>query len=61
MENIIDILSKYYKMVKNNNIDINELLNLEELSVDEKKIMKIIIDYYKLGKERQYEYRTASP
>ena len=61
MDNMNEILEQYYKMVKNEDVDIDDLNDLNKLSDDQKKIVEMMIRFYKLGNQKRYEYRSASP
>lgn len=61
MDTIIEILEQYYKMVEKEAIDIDDLRDLNKLSEEQKKIVEMMIRFYKLGNQKRYEYRSASP
>ena len=58
---IVDILQKYYDMIDKYDVSIDDLSDLNKLSDDQKKIVEMMILFYKLGNQKRYEYRSASP
>ena len=61
MDTINEILEQYYKMIKKEDIDIDDLIDLNKLSDDQKKTLEIVIKFFKLGRDKRFEYRSASP
>jgi len=61
LDNIVDILQKYYDMIDKHDVSIDELKDLNKLPDDQKKIVEMMILFYKLGNQKKYEYRSASP
>ena len=61
MDTINEILEQYYKMIKKEDIDIDDLRDLNKLSDDQKKTLEIVINFFKLGRDKRFEYRSASP
>ena len=61
MDIINEILEQYYKMIKNEDVDIEDIRDLNKLTQEQKRNLEIVIKFYKLGKEKRTEYRSASP
>ena len=61
LDNIVDILQKYYDMIDKHDVSIDDLSDLNKLTDDQKKIVEMMIQFYKLGNQKRYEYRSASP